>query len=184
MRVIGGEYGSRIINMPKGVDIRPTQDRVREAIFNMLGDVTGKNVLDLFAGTGAFGIEAISRGARHASFIDINFKCIQTIRSNVDSLGLQGIYYDIIKGNAISIFPRLAKAEEKFDLIFIDPPYHRGLAKKCLINVDSYDILTQSGLVVIEHSKKDDLVSDLTTLILEKDRRYGDTAVTIFKKIV
>ena len=81
MRIIGGEYRSRIIEMPRGVDIRPTQDKVREAIFNLIGDVNNKNVLELFAGSGAFGIEAISRGARYAAFVDNNFTCAETIKN-------------------------------------------------------------------------------------------------------
>jgi len=183
MRIIGGEYRSRLISMPKGVDIRPTQDKVREAVFNILADVSGKNVLDLFAGSGAFGIEAISRGAKRATFVENNFRCAEAIRSNLESLGVLDTIYDIIRTNALSVLPRMAKDEEKFDLVFIDPPYHKGMAKKCLINIDSYDILSQTGVVVVEHFKKDALAQGLKTLILEKERVYGDTVVTIYRKV-
>ena len=182
MRIIGGEFRSRLIAMPKGVDIRPTQDKVRQAIFNLLADVNGKRVLELFAGSGAFGIEAISRGASYAAFVDNNFRCAQTIRINMESLLIDMIYYDIIRANALSVLPRLAKAKKKFDLVFMDPPYHLGMAKKCLINIDSYDILAPNSLVVVEHFKKDSLAPDLSTLVLEKEKQYGDTLISIFRK--
>lgn len=183
MRIIGGEYRSRLISMPRGVEIRPTQDKVREAIFNLLGDVSGKSALELFAGSGAFGIEAISRGARYAAFVDNNFRCAETIRANLESLGVAESRYEIIRANALSLLPRLEKEAEKFDIIFLDPPYYKGIARKCLINIDSYDILSPIGLVIVEHFKKDNLTLDLKSLALEKKRQYGDTLVSIFRKI-
>lgn len=182
MRIIGGEFRSRLIAMPKGVELRPTQDRVREAVFNILGGIEDKNVLELFAGTGAIGIEAISRGARYAVFVDNNSRCLDTIKSNLESLDVPENTYNIIKANALSIFPRLKKEDERYDLVFLDPPYHKGMAKKCLINIDYYDILSQSGLVIIEHFRKDPLAASLENLVMEKERRYGDTIITIFRK--
>ncbi len=183
MRIIGGKYRSRLISMPKGVGIRPTQDKVRQAIFNLLGDINGKKALELFAGSGAFGIESLSRGARHVTFVDNNFKCTQAIKANLDSLDINESFYDIIRTNGLSVMAKLSKEEEKFDLIFLDPPYHKGMARKCLINIDSYDILSQNALAVIEHFKKDSLETGLKTLIMEKERRYGDTVITILRKI-
>lgn len=180
MRIIGGEYKSRIISIPKGVEIRPTQDKVRGAIFNILGDVSGKNVLELFAGSGAFGIEAISRGAKSVTFVDNNFRCAQTIRSNLESLGVNDSKYEIIRANALSILPRLARNEEKFDIIFLDPPYYKGIAKNCLINIDSYDIIAPVGLVIIERFKKDALDVELERLLFMDERRYGDTLITMY----
>ncbi|MDP3804398.1 MAG: 16S rRNA (guanine(966)-N(2))-methyltransferase RsmD [Candidatus Omnitrophota bacterium] len=184
MRIIGGEYRSRLISMPRGIDIRPTQDKVREAIFNLIGDVNGKSVLELFAGSGAFGIEAISRGARYAAFVDNNFKCAETIKTNLESLGVAESKYEIIRANASSLLPRLEKEAEKPDIIFLDPPYHKGIARKCLINIDSYDILSPIGFVIVEHFKKDNIAVDLKSLILEKERRYADTVISIFRKVI
>jgi 16S rRNA (guanine966-N2)-methyltransferase len=183
MRIIGGEFRSRLIAMPKGVDIRPTQDKVRQAIFNLLADVSGKRVLELFAGSGAFGIEAISRGSSYAAFVDNNFRCVETIQANLVSLHIDMDYYDIIRANALSVLPRLAKDEKKFDLVFMDPPYHLGMAKKCLINIDSYDILAPNSRVVVEHFKKDLLETGLKSIRFEKERRYGDVVITIFRKV-
>lgn len=180
MRIIGGEYKSRSIAMPKGVEIRPTQDKVREAIFNILGDVSGKTMLELFAGSGAFGIEAISRGAKSVTFVDNNFRCTQTIKSNLESLGVDTAKYNIIRTNALSVLPRLAKDKAKFDIIFSDPPYYKGIAKKCLINIDSYDILSPTAFILVEHFKKDALDAQLKRLLFVEERHYGDTVITIF----
>ncbi len=182
MRIIGGEFKSRLISMPKGVDIRPTQDKVRGAIFNILGDITGRRVLELFGGSGAFGIEAISRGACHATFVDNNSGCVNTIKANLKSLGIDDKIYKVIKADALKIFPALPSGSEKYDIIFIDPPYHRELAKNCLINADSYDILSPIGLIIVEHFKKDIITTGLKTLAFDRDRRYGDTVITIFKR--
>lgn len=182
MRIIGGEFKSRLISMPKGVDIRPTQDKVREAIFNILGDMAGKRVLELFGGSGAFGIEAISRGARHVTFVDNNSRCIGAITANLESLEIDNSRCDVIRADALKVFPKLLRRDEKFDIIFMDPPYYRELAKKCLINADSYDILSPIGLIVVEHFKKDILPTGLKTLLFNQERRYGDTVMTIFKR--
>jgi 16S rRNA (guanine966-N2)-methyltransferase len=183
MRIIGGEFRSRLIEMPKGVDIRPTQDKVRQAVFNVLGnDLTGSNVLELFAGSGAFGIEAISRGAKYVTFVDNNSICIKTIRKNLESLGVEDGKFEIIWANALSILSRLEKEGNSYDLIFMDPPYYKNIARKCLSNIDAYDILAPHSLVVIEHFKKDSLALDLSTLVLEKEKQYGDTLISIFRK--
>ena len=191
MRIIGGEYKSRSIAMPRGVEMRPTQDKVREALFNILGDITGRKVLELFAGSGAFGIEAISRGAVSVTFVDNNFRCCRTIRSNLESLGISESKYTIIKGSALTI-PEKFRAQKfrapapefgKFDIVFMDPPYYRNMAKKCLINVDSYDIVAPVGLVMVEHFKKDTLeVAELERLVFVDERRYGDTVITILRR--
>lgn len=186
MRIIGGEYKSRPIAMPGGVRIRATQDRVREALFNILGDIAGRKVLELFAGSGAFGIEAISRGAVSVTFVDSNFRCCRTIRSNLESLGIPKSMYTIIKGNALTmpekfLAPRPAEFG-KFDIVFLDPPYYRDMARKCLINIGSYDIVTPAGLVIAEHFKKDALGAELERLVFVDERRYGDTVITILRR--
>ena len=117
MRIIGGEYRSRLIQMPKGVEIRPTQDKVREAVFNILGDVSGKTVLDLFAGSGAFGIEALSRGGVNAAFVENNPKCIEVIRRNLEYLEIPDGNYNIIRANALSVLTRLEKEGPRFGFL-------------------------------------------------------------------
>ena len=182
MRIVGGQYRSRLIEMPKGAEIRPTQDRVREAIFNILADVNGARVLDLFAGSGAYGIEALSRGAGHATFVENNSRCLSTIESNIASLNIPESKYAVLRSSAYMVLSRLEKDGEQFDLIFIDPPYHKDMARKCLIYIDYYDILSQTGLIVVEHFKADSLEAEFTNIILDKERKYGDTIITIYRK--
>jgi len=182
MRIIGGEFKSRIISMPKGVDMRPTQDKVREAVFNIMGDITGKVVLELFAGSGAFGIEAISRGAAHVTFVDNNFRCVETIRTNLKTLEIDDGRYTVVRADAVKAFSRLAGQGRAYDIIFMDPPYYRGLAKKCLINADACDILSRNGLMMAEHFKKDVLPSGLHKLTLDWERGYGDAVITVFRR--
>ena len=181
LRIIGGEYRSRLIQMPKGVEIRPTQDRVREAVFNVLGDINTRSVLDFFAGSGAFGIEALSRGASRATFVDNNSKCTDIIKANLESLNIEEYQYDVIRANALSVFTRLVKEEEMFDIVFLDPPYYKDLAKKCLICLDYYDILSPNALVVVEHFKKDIVPEDTERLALSRRLNYGDTTISIYK---
>jgi 16S rRNA (guanine(966)-N(2))-methyltransferase RsmD len=168
--------------MPKVGGVRPTQDKVRQAVFNMLGGLSGMRVLDLFAGSGAFGIEALSRGAGHVVFIDDNAKCTGTIRANLGSLGIQSLYYDIITETALSGISRLEKSGKCFDIIFLDPPYHKDLARKSLINIDSCDILAPTGLMVAERSRDDELPEFFETLMPLKEKRYGDTIINIYRK--
>jgi 16S rRNA (guanine(966)-N(2))-methyltransferase RsmD len=182
MRIIGGIYKSRLISMPVGIDIRPTQDKVRQAIFNVIGGLSGVRALELFAGSGAFGIEAISRGASHVTFVDNNLACVRAIEKNIASLGISGSAYDIIKTNAVETFPMLSRLPVKYDLVFLDPPYHQDMARKTLLNIDAYDILAPISLVVAEHYKKDQLPEDLKTLVIAKEKRYGDVVVTLYRK--
>ena len=131
MNIIGGMYKGRIIYMPKGAGIRPTSNKVREALFNILGDkVPGAAVLDLFAGSGSLGLEALSRGAAKAVFIDNNTRCISTIKRNLEKLrapsGVKITQLNVLQGI------KKMSDREKFDLIFLDPPYFKDWVKKNL----------------------------------------------------
>ena len=182
MRIIGGQFRSRIIEMPKGAEIRPTQDRVRESVFNILADVNGRRVLDLFAGSGAYGLEALSRGADHATFVENNSRCLLTIEANVNSLAIPESRYKIMRSSAYMSLSRFDNDGDKFDIVFIDPPYHKDMAKKCLRYIDYYDILSPIGLVVVEHFRTDSLETELDNLAPGKTYKYGDTIISIFKK--
>ena len=182
MRIIGGEYKSRIIGMPMGVDMRPTQDKVREAVFNIIsGRIEGANVLDLYAGSGAYGIEALSRGAEFAVFVDNNPKCVKAIRDNIENLGIGGQAWAIVRADAVKALKSLGASYGRFDLVFLDPPYHEGMARNSLRNILEYDILAPNNCIILEHYKKDS-IDAMEGLLRVDERRYGDTVISIFKR--
>ena len=154
MRIVGGRLRSRPIAGPKGEGLRPTADRLREALFNILthayGDaVAGARVLDLFAGTGALGIEAISRGATHVLFVDDGVEARALLRDNVEALGLGGVTR-IFRRDATKLGP--VHPLDPFSLVFADPPYGKGLAEKALASAREGGWLKPQALVVVEES--------------------------------
>ena len=164
--------------MPKG--IRPTQDKIRKALFDILGDIEGLSFLELFAGSGAVGFEAASRGVRELTLVEYNSSCQLAIRKNISSLKLKSCsLYPKEADQAIKSF---FQSKTVFDIIFFDPPYYKGLAKKTLQTLGAYDILAPNGLVVIQHFKKDDLPKESGQLQLVKGYRYGDTLLSLYQK--
>ena len=154
MRVVGGKLRSRPIAGPKSQAVRPTSDRLREALFNILihaysDPVAGARVLDLFAGTGALGIEAISRGAAYALFVDEGVEARSLLRGNTESLGLGGVTR-IFRRDATKLGP--AHPVEPFDLAFLDPPYGKGSAEKALVSAREGGWLKPQALIVVEEA--------------------------------
>jgi 16S rRNA (guanine966-N2)-methyltransferase len=177
-RVIAGELGGRVLKMPRGTATRPTGAKVREALFNVLGDVSGANVLDLYAGSGALAIEALSRGAARAVLVEHDRAALAAIRDNVGALGVEA------RAELVPLrLPRaLARAlvHGPFDLVLCDPPW-ADLSGACTTLAA---LVRQGGLaagarVAFEHSAKDS-VSDVSGLTLEARRTWGDTAVSLF----
>ena len=183
MRIIAGLYKGRIVKMPpKGV--RPTQDRVRESIFNVIREIVpGSSVLDLYAGSGAFGIEAVSRGANSCTFIDNDSTSISVIRSNVGTLIDDTKITQVFKKDALRAIDGFGHSGTKFDIVFIDPPYYKEFTKNTLLKIDACDILSKRGFVVSEHFVKDELPTDLTSIQCFKTNKYGDTIVSFYRKI-
>lgn len=176
MRIISGNLKGRQLKFPK--NIRPTANKVRKAIFDSLGDFTkGAVILELFAGSGAVGIEAFSYGASRVVFVDNDISCLRLIESNLKSLNI--VNYQIHKKDSLECIDYLAGEKLKFDIIFLDPPYGKGLARKSLLRISDYDILV--GILVIEHHKKEELPEDKGSLILFKQKRYGDTVVSFYR---
>ena len=176
MRVVGGRLRARPIAGPKGMSLRPTADRLREALFNILmhayGDpVTGARVLDLFAGTGALGIEAISRGAAYVQFVDDGVEARPIERAQTHALGLGGV---------TRILPRAAtklgaaQTMEPFSLVFADPPYGKGLAEKALVSAREGGWLTPQALIVVEEAADAGFAAPAGFEELER-RQYDDT---------
>lgn len=174
MRVIAGELGGRRLVAPPGADVRPTADRTREALYSILGDVTGLSVLDLFCGTGALGIEALSRGAREAVMVDTR---IEPARVNVEALGLE-TRATLLERDALRY---LAAAGPCFDLILCDPPY--SLADRLEPELQQLvpGRLAELGRLVVESPGRSPVALDLD-LRLEVSRRYGEASLRIWRK--
>jgi 16S rRNA (guanine966-N2)-methyltransferase len=172
MRIVGGTFKGRGLASPKGDGTRPTSDRVRESIFNILS-----HVMDLFAGTGALGFEAVSRGARFCQFVEEAVEARGIIRNNADALGVIG-QCKIWRRDATSL--GLCAPQTPFDLIFADPPYGRGLGEKALASVMAGNWLSPGGVVVLEEAEKVS-VADVAGLTLFDTRIYGDTQVRFYR---
>lgn len=179
MRIIGGRLKGRRLAGVKG-QIRPTADRVREAIFNILGpEVPGSLVLDLFAGTGALGIEALSRGAVAAVFVENHSTSLQVLRRNLSQCALSEVSR-IIPLAAEKALPRLAATGERFSLVFLDPPYGRGLADSTLLLLARKNLLAPDGYVIVEHSRLENLTEQYQDLRRHDQRRYGATLISFY----
>ena len=176
MRVVGGRLRGRNIVAPASRDIRPTADRLRESVFNILmhaydNPIEGARVLDLFAGTGALGIEAVSRGAKFTLFVDNGAEARALLRNNVEALGLGGVT-KVYRRDATNLGP--AHPVEPFALVFLDPPYGKGLGEKALASLRDGRWLTADALLVVEESKAAAFVAPDGFEELER-RAYDDT---------
>ncbi len=184
MRVVGGRLRSRPIAGPKSDAVRPTSDRLREALFNILthayGDpVSGARVLDLFAGTGALGIEAVSRGAFYALFVDEGVEARALLRQNIETLGLGGVTR-IFRRDATRLGP--AHPLEPFSLVFLDPPYGKGLAEKALVSAREGGWLKPEALIVVEEAREAGFVAPEGFEELER-RDYDDTELVFLRSV-
>ncbi len=182
MRVVGGRLRSRPIAGPKSHGLRPTADRLREALFNILlhaysDPVTDARMLDLFAGTGALGIEAISRGAAYALFVDDGVEARALLRNNTESLGLGGITR-IFRRDATKLGP--AHPLEPFTLAFLDPPYGKGLAEKALVSAREGGWLAPGALIVVEEAADAGFKAPQGFEELER-RQYDDTELVFLR---
>jgi 16S rRNA (guanine966-N2)-methyltransferase len=179
MRIIAGEFKGRRLAAVKG-HIRPTSDKVREAIFSILGAAVVKaRVLDLFAGTGALTLEALSRGAAAAVLVEEHPAALKVLQQNLVALALN----EKVRVLALPVsaaLRKLAARRDRFSLVFLDPPYERGLALKTLTALAASDLLGPEASVVAEHSHREALPERLGSLRLSQARRYGDTQVAFY----
>ncbi len=183
MRITGGEAKGKILSAFKGLRIRPTSDHVREAIFSILGqDFSGKRVLDLFAGTGSLGIEALSRGAIEAVFVDISPRAIELMRKNLEICGFTNRAVVCRKDLKKGLPPVTSMGGGLFHVVFIDPPYRQGLVFKSLALLSEKTALADDAVVVFETHKTERLPQVIHALNLADQRTYGDTKINFFKR--
>ena len=180
MRVIAGSARGAALASPAGLQTRPTADRTREALFSSLAaEVPGCRFLDLFAGTGAVGIEALSRGADAACFADKAAEAIEVIRRNLDKTKLTS-RAEVFHADALAVIAQLAVRKDRFDIIFLDPPYGTGLARQAAEAILSAGLLAGNGLLVIERAAKEETLT-LTGARLWKEKRYGAAAIDMYE---
>ncbi len=181
MRVIAGKAKGRRLSVPRRKGVRPTSDYLREALFDILGpSMPGARFLDLYAGSGAVGIEALSRGAAQVVFLEQDAGCLRVLRENLEGAGLEP--RQVIAGDVLRILPRLARRGEGFDIIFLDPPYGSGLARRTLDMVASGDLLLPQGLVIVEHFAKETLPPQVGRLQRIREKKHGQTMLTFYEK--
>ncbi|HOV78529.1 MAG TPA: 16S rRNA (guanine(966)-N(2))-methyltransferase RsmD [Bacillota bacterium] len=180
--MISGSAKKQLLKTPRGVDVRPTADRVKEALFNILGGrVPGSVFLDLFAGTGNIGIEALSRGADKAVFVENKIKHVRVIKENLKTTGFESkarvLHLDV--ADALHL---LKREELSFDIIFMDPPYSKGFETSTLAGIAAFGLLKQHGIIIVE-SRKDGLPSgEIDGLKMTRAERYGDTLLSFFSR--
>lgn len=181
MRIISGKYGSRKLKTLTGNNTRPTEDRVREAVFGRTGPYfDGGIILDLFAGSGAVSLEAISRGFDFAYLCDISKDAIKVIYENIDALGVRE-QTKVFNSNYRSVLTKLTAQELKFDMIYLDPPFHHGTEKEALKIIFENDLLKDDGIIIVETDKKDDVECE-SPYYVEKSAVYGINKVTYIRK--
>ena len=172
MRVVAGRLGGRRLRAPRGRETRPTSDRVREALFSMLGPLDGVRVLDLFAGSGALAIEALSRGAAEAVLVERDPRAVAAIERNLEPLGASAV----VRRRDVLAYLR-ESAEGPFDLVFADPPYDAASGLAAPLGEELPKLVSEGARIVIESDKRKQLVLPLPLL---RERTYGDTAIAIY----
>lgn len=188
MRVIAGKYKGRKLNTPEDYEIRPTSDKAKEALFSILtNEIYGARVLDLFAGTGSLGIEALSRGAEYCVFADASRKSLSLVKENLQHCKVEektkvmaGDYKKVLKNLGDKMSDGL---EEPFDIILLDPPYNKGMLDDAFRLIAEGGLLAEGGTIVAEHRKEEILADDIHGFSKFKERRYGVVMLSIYNNI-
>ena len=179
MRVITGLARGRKLKEPVGLDTRPTTDRVKEGIFSSIQfEIEGRRVLDLFGGTGQMGIEALSRGAAHCTFVDLRKEAAAIIRENLAITGFAD-RSQVIQGDAIAY---LERCREPFDIIFLDPPYESELLKKAIETITKIDIVSENGIMICENGLRVGWPTVSEPYRLQKEYRYGKIRTALYRR--
>ena len=184
IRIIAGELKGRKLRSVRGLKTRPTADRVREAIFNILAfKIQGSTVLDLFAGTGAFGIEALSRGAESVVFVDVDSDSITVLQENIKSLSLEHPT-KILRWDLTRNLSCLSSLRSAFNLVFMDPPYNKNMIEPTLFNLHNSHSMERGARIVVEHSYLEPIQKGQLPFEISNQRRYGKTLVSILNYVI
>lgn len=179
MRVITGTARGRRLKEPLGLETRPTADRVKEGIFSSIQfEIEGRRVLDLFGGTGQMGIEALSRGAAHCTFVDVRKEAVGIIRENLSLTGLAD-QATVQQGDYLAF---LTRCRDTFDVIFLDPPYGSGMLEKALESITAIDIVSENGIIVCENGSTTGWPSVPAPYRLQKEYRYGKIRTALYRR--
>ena len=179
MRIVGGKYRHRLISFPDDMaHTRPTKGRIREAVFSAIGDISGYRVLDLYAGSGAMGIEALSRGAGHATFVDVSSLAIKTITDNLRSLKVEPNEYEIIKKPDLVAIDEFVNKKQQFDLVILDPPYEKGEYEKIVSLLYNNNLLSNYAIIVMEANRP--ITLENIDYQKNKEYHYGEIMVFIY----
>ena len=182
MRVITGSARGRKLSAPQGLDVRPTVDRVKEGIFSAIQfDVEGRRVLDLFAGSGQMGIEALSRGMRESWLCDISAKAVATIRSNASKLGVEERCH-IHRRDVFAMLDTFAQADIRFDLVYLDPPYRKQKNAELMLALEEKALLEPSAWVIVESLSEDVFDEAYGSLVKVKENTYGTIRITCYRR--
>ena len=177
MRIVGGKYRHRNIIYPDDAShTRPTKDRVREAIFSALGDISNARVLDLYAGSGAMGIEALSRGASHCTFVDVSPIAIKTVKANLTNLKVDEKEYEIIKNKDVNALEFLKQKSIKFNLIILDPPYEEGQYEAIIDKMNNAGLISERAIIVMEANRP----IKLENIDYQKNKEYHYGEIMVF----
>ena len=182
VRVIGGTYGGRRLRSVDGLRVRPTSDRLRETLFNILTPrIADSSFLDICAGSGAVGIEALSRGASHATFIDKSSLACSVIEANLAALGIEQM--DILNRDALAALKRLDENQLQFDIVFFDPPYASEIYAKVMETLGSTGLVADGGIVVVEHHAKTPPQEEYGELRMYRHVKQGESALAFYGRV-
>lgn len=182
MRIITGIAKGRKIIAPEGMDTRPTSDRVKESVFNIISKkVYGARVLDLFSGTGNLGLEAISRGAEWCTFIEKNKITHKILLENVNNLGFSE-KCEVYSRDAFDVLEMLGKNSEKYDIIFLDPPYSKGLIERAIIKISENSLINNKGIIMSEYDENDVIPENINGINIFRTEKYGRTKISFWTK--
>ena len=181
-RIIAGKYKGIILKTPKGMNTRPTIDRTKEALFSIiLPYIKDAIILDLFSGTGSLGLEALSRGAKYAYLNDYSRECNKIIKENISKCKIDD-NYQVLQMNFINAIKHIKNMSNKIDIVFLDPPYKKGLITTSIENLHDSDIINKDGLIICEYDKNEEIEEKILSFVLVDKRKYGIANIAIYKK--